>query len=125
MKQKKYQLQQVGTSGSYSRYALVAEGVSRVTDSTTIEQQYGRDTSFLGSGEVGDATTGILETSDGKLFEYVNYGDDNDMPYTLQQLLRRNMVALSTSSAATARACASWTGRPSRTLPTARYATSA
>ena len=93
MKQKKYQLQQVGTSGSYSRYALVAEGVSRVTDSTTIEQQYGRDTSFLGSGEVGDATTGILETSDGKLFEYVNYGDDNDMPYTLQQLLRRNMVA--------------------------------
>lgn len=38
MKQKKYQLQQVGTSGSYSRYALVAEGVSRVTDSTTIEQ---------------------------------------------------------------------------------------
>ncbi len=94
MKQKKYQLQQVGTSGSYSRYALVAEGVSRVTDSTTIEQQYGKDTSFLGSGEVGDATTGILETSDGKLFEYVNYGDDNDMPYTLQQLLRRNMVAL-------------------------------
>lgn len=93
MKQKKYQLQQVGTSGSYSRYALVAEGVSRVTDSTTIEQQYGKDTSFLGSGEVGDATTGILETSDGKLFEYVNYGDDNDMPYTLQQLLRRNMVA--------------------------------
>ena len=78
MKQKKYQLQQVGTSGSYSRYALVAEGVSRVTDSTTIEQQYGKDTSFLGSGEVGDATTGILETSDGKLFEYVNYGDDND-----------------------------------------------
>lgn len=53
MKQKKYQLQQVGTSGSYSRYALVAEGVSRVTDSTTIEQQYGKDTSFLGSGEVG------------------------------------------------------------------------
>ena len=93
MKQKKYQLQQVGTSGSYSRYALVAEGVSRVTDSTTIEQQYGKDTSFLGSGEVGDATTGILETSDGKLYEYVNYGDDNDMPYTLQQLLRRNMVA--------------------------------
>lgn len=93
MKQKKYQLQQVGASGSYSRYALVAEGVSRVTDSTTIEQQYGQDTSFLGSGEVGDATTGILETSDGKLFEYVNYGDDNDMPYTLQQLLRRNMVA--------------------------------
>ena len=79
MKQKKYQLQQVGASGSYSRYALVAEGVSRVTDSTTIEQQYGKDTSFLGSGEVGDATTGILETSDGKLFEYVNYGDDNDM----------------------------------------------
>lgn len=129
MKQKKYQLQQVGASGSYSRYALVAEGVSRVTDSTTIEQQYGQDTSFLGSGEVGDATTGILETSDGKLFEYVNYGDDNDMPYTLQQLLRRNMVA-QRAMAFNVQCCYGqgvrfMDRRPSRTLPTARYATSA
>lgn len=88
----KYHMQRIGASGSLERYALVAEGVSKITDSTTIEQQYGTDTSFLGSGEVGDATYGIIEVG-GELYEYVNYGDANDIPYTLQRLLRANMVA--------------------------------
>ena len=92
MSKNKYNMRRIGASGSYDRFALTVEGVSEITDSTTIEQQYGMDTSFLGSGEVGDATTGIIEVG-GELYEYVNYGDGNDMPYILQRLLRSNMVA--------------------------------
>lgn len=88
----KYQMQQIGGNATVSRYAVVAEGVSEVTNAATIEQQYGRDTSFLGSGEIGDATFRALEVG-GRSYEYVNYGDDDNIPYLLQQLLRKNMVA--------------------------------
>ena len=88
----KYQMQQIGGNATVSRYAVVAEGVSEVTNAATIEQQYGRDTSFLGSGEIGDATFRAIEVG-GRSYEYVNYGDDDSIPYLLQQLLRKNMVA--------------------------------
>lgn len=88
----KYQMQQIGGNATVSRYAVVAEGVSEVTNAATIEQQYGRDTSFLGSGEIGDATYSTVEIG-GKSYEFINYGDDNNTPYILQQLLRKNMVA--------------------------------
>ena len=88
----KYQMQQIGGNSTVSRYAVVAEGVSEVTNAATIEQQYGRDTSFLGSGEIGDATFRAIEVG-GRSYEYVNYGDDDSIPYLLQQLLRKNMVA--------------------------------
>ena len=91
MSNKKYQLQEIGGNATVSRYAVVAEGVSAATNAATIEQQYGRDTSFLGSGEIGDATYRPLEIG-GRSYEYVNYGDDDNIPYLLQQLLRKNMV---------------------------------
>lgn len=94
MSREKYRMQPVGGDASHSRYAIVAEGVADITDSTAIELQYGSDTSFLGSGEVGDATYGIIEDANGKLYEYANYGDANDMPYVLHRLLRLNMVAM-------------------------------
>ena len=39
---RKYQMQQIGESGSVARYAVVAEGVSEAKNATSIEQQYGR-----------------------------------------------------------------------------------
>ena len=89
---RKYQMQQIGESGSVARYAVVAEGVSEAKNATSIEQQYGRDTSFLGSGEIGDATYSTVVIG-GKSYEFINYGEDNNTPYILQQLLRKNMVA--------------------------------
>lgn len=89
---RKYQMQQIGASGSVARYAVVAEGVSEAKNATSIEQQYGQDTSFLGSGEIGDATYSTIEIG-GKDYEFINYGEDNNTPYILQQLLRKNMVA--------------------------------
>nr|DAT66555.1 MAG TPA: hypothetical protein [Caudoviricetes sp.] len=87
----KYQLQEIGASGNLLRYAIVAEGVSKASNST-IEQQYGSDTSFFGSGEIGDARYTMTEVN-GREIEYINYGDDDNMPYVLQNLLRKNMVA--------------------------------
>ena len=68
MSNQKYQMQQIGGNSTVYRYAVVAEGVSEVTNAATIEQQYGRDTNFLGSGEIGDATFRAIEVG-GRSYE--------------------------------------------------------
>lgn len=94
MSKQKYSMQQVGVLGDSERYMLMpttAVGGS-TTNQAAIEQQYGTDTHFLGSGEVGDAVYSPI-TVNGRDYEYINYGDDNNMPYELQRLLRMNMIA--------------------------------
>ena len=80
MSKQKYSMQQVGMLGDSERYMLMpttAVGGS-TTNQAAIEQQYGRDTHFLGSGEVGDAHYSPI-TVNGRDYEYINYGDDNNM----------------------------------------------
>lgn len=94
MSKNKYTMARVAQKGDMERYMLMPSGVHEATkNEATIASQYGGDTSFLGSGEVGDATYSPI-TVDGKVYEYVRYGDDDSIPYELQRLLRMNMVAM-------------------------------
>lgn len=94
MSKNKYTMARVAQKGDMERYMLMPSGVHGVTkNEATIASQYGGDTSFLGSGEVGDATYSPI-TVDGRDYEYVRYGDDDSIPYELQRLLRMNMVAM-------------------------------
>ena len=94
MSKEKYTMQQVGAHGDSERYMLMPTTAvgGATTNQAAIEQQYGTDTHFLGSGEVGDAIYSPI-TINGRDYEYIHYGDDNDMPYELQRLLRMNMIA--------------------------------
>ena len=94
MSKNKYTMARVSQNGDKERYMLMPSGVHGVTrNEATIASQYGSDTSFLGSGEVGDAAYSPI-TVDGRDYEYVRYGDDDSIPYELQRLLRMNMVAM-------------------------------
>lgn len=81
----------VGTKGDYEVYAIVQGGVENSMKlEAEISTHYKHDTKGVFGCSDDIATTPVK--INGRTYEYVNFGDDNQAPYLNMRLIENNMV---------------------------------
>jgi hypothetical protein len=94
MVKEKYTMVMTGHKGKFGHYMIMptAIGASGARNEASVSQQYGSDSATV----FDEDQTGIINykpiTIDNKQYNYVPYGDDDDMPNTVRRMITENMV---------------------------------
>ena len=94
MDSKDLDLVKIGQNGEFGRYIIApaAEIVGEGFAASTVNEQYGSDTAVVFDEDtVFDVNYKPLEIN-GKSYNYIPYGDDDDMPGKIRRLIGDNMV---------------------------------
>lgn len=90
----KYDLVRTGRHGNIGHYIVVPTTIARssAVDMASVSDQYGSDSSSVFDEDTDNIASCKVITIDGHQYEYVPYGDDDDMPATVRRLIGDNMV---------------------------------
>lgn len=94
MEQNKYDLVKTGQQGKTGRYIIVPTAIAgpSPTAMSTVNDQYGSDSSLVFDEETDGLLTCKPITAGKESYLYIPYGDDDDMPATVRRLIGENMV---------------------------------
>ena len=82
----------MGTKGEYEVYTLLPSGIAdAIQTEAEISTHYKHDTAGV-YGPDDEVVTRMVETVDGKQYEYVQFSGSDDAPYENQKMVNANMV---------------------------------
>jgi hypothetical protein len=90
-KSRKEKMVRTGTHEDYEVYTLLPGSVADAAGNPEITTHYKSDTTSI-YGTDDEVTVKKVSTVDGKEYEYVQFGDDDQAPYKNMQLIEKNMV---------------------------------
>lgn len=82
---------QIGRRGQWERYAVMPAGVMNVASGDESPASAYTESSTIFDDEDGEIRTIPIEV-DGVEYEYVPWGEDDQLPYEIQKRIRQNMV---------------------------------
>lgn len=90
-KSRKEKMVRTGTHEDYEVYTLLPGSVADAAGNPEITTHYKSDTTSI-YGTDDEVTVKKVSTVDGKEYEYVQFGDDDQAPYKNMHLIEKNMV---------------------------------
>ena len=90
-KSRKEKMVRTGTHEDYEVYTLLPGSVADAAGNPEITTHYKGDTTSI-YGTDDEVTVKKVSTVDGKEYEYVQFGDDDQAPYKNMHLIEKNMV---------------------------------
>lgn len=89
-----YQLVRTGRRGKIERYNIFPSAIADFAIENDIAKEYGQDSNveFYGEDEVFDTITTLQVNCNGIIYNYVPWGQTDDMPIKLRKLISENMV---------------------------------
>lgn len=89
--EKKMQLEQTGQNGEYARYKVVPSGVGG-SYMDNMSSEYGQDSNTVFDDNAFGRVNHLPLEINGKKYEYVPWGEDDQLPYEILKRLSDNMI---------------------------------